>query len=161
MILEALVMSPIQALDEIAEQLGPPFRLRWVNAPHGAKAAVVRFRHHGAKVELSASGIFRLIFHLSASAVETQKGAERPTRRTPDTGSMVTSLSQQRERIEVDGPADTLQMFFDSDFVRTIAGGEERGLSRGLEPVLRASAIQALVGLSRPGTDVQLESAIN
>jgi hypothetical protein len=74
---------------------------------------------------------------------------------------MVTSLSQQRERIEVDGPADTLQMFFDSDFVRTIAGGEERGLSRGLEPVLRASAIQALVGLSRPGTDVQLESAIN
>jgi AraC family transcriptional regulator len=161
MVLETLVISSIKALDEISEQLGPPLRLRWVQGPHGGRAAVARFRHHGATVELSASGISRLIFHLSASAVETQKGAEHSTRRTPNSGSIVTSSDQHQERIRINGPADTLHLFFSWDLTRTTVGDGERGLSRGLAPALRASAIQALVGLFQPGTDIQLEQAVH
>ncbi len=69
-------MSRIQTLDEIMARLGQPALLRWVDAPYGAVAAVVRFRHRGAVVDLNPSGAFRLIFQLSSSQVVRDRAEE-------------------------------------------------------------------------------------
>jgi len=154
-------MSRIAALDEITEQIGPPTHLRWVSAPFGATVAIARFRHRGAVLDLSASGVFRLIFHLSDSDVETQRDAERPSRRTPRAGSIITSPTLRRERIQVARAADTLHLFFSPEFVKAVKPDQQHHLSRAAEPSLRASAVQVLVGIARRGTEAELEHAVD
>jgi AraC family transcriptional regulator len=154
-------MPRIAALDEITEQIGPPVRLRWVNAPYGAIAAVARFRHRGAVLDLSASGAFRMIFHLSASNVETQQAAQSPSRRMPRSGSILASTMLERKRIQVLGAADTLHMFLSPEFMESIGAGKERRLSRAVEPALRAYAVQALIGISSREKDDGLERAVS
>ncbi len=152
-------MSRIPALDEIIEQLGPPADLRWVNAPFGVTAAVARFRHRGATLDLSASGVFRLILHLSDSEVETLQDKERPSSWMPQSGSIVTSLTLRREQIHVACAVDTLHLLFSPELVGTIGADRQQRLSRAIEPALRASAVQALVGIARRDEETQLEYA--
>ena len=154
-------MSRIQALDEITDRLGAPAFLRWVDAPFGAMAAVVRFRHRGATVDLSASGAFRLIFHLSSSQVERQGGGQGPTSGlVPRTGSIVTSFTQRPERIRILGAADTLHVLFSPELLTECARNPAGRLSPRAYPALQASAVQALVATALGGSQAQLQQAI-
>jgi AraC family transcriptional regulator len=150
-------MSTIAALDEITEQLGPPARLRWVNVLGDKTAAVVRFRHKGAALNLSASGNFRLIFQLTDSEVET---SQFPGRRSLGVGDIVTSFTLRREQVRVEGPADTIHLLFSPQLVQSLGADESCRLSLRAEPALRASAVQAFVAMALDSPDVQLDSAI-
>ena len=150
-------MSAIVTLDEITEQLGPPVCLRWVKAPGEATAAIARFRHSGTAVDLSASGSFRLIFHLTDSDVETGLSRERKFSRV---GDIVTSFTFSRERIRVLGAADTIHLLFSPKLAESLRADQSYLSSSRIEPALRISAVQAFVAMAQNRTDAQMERAV-
>ena len=151
-------MSRIQTLDEITSCLGPPMFLRWVEAPYGAAAAVVRFRHRGAVLDLNPSGVFRLILQLSPSEV-AHEGTDGAPLRQVRAGSIITSFTQRAERIRVLGAADTLHVLFSPEF--TNACGEDPSASLPFaRRKLQATAVQALAAASLRGTDADLAQTI-
>ena len=152
-------MSRIQTVDEIIAQMGPPAVLRWVNAPYGASAAVVRIRHRGAIVNLSASRTFRLIFQLSSSKV-ARDGNDRPDLRdTVETGRVITSFSERPEQIRIFGAAHTLQVLFSPEIAAACPAGTPGSFARTLTK-LQAAAARALVSSAFDGADAQLEQAV-
>ena len=150
-------MSRIQALDEITTRLGPPAFLRWLDAPYGATAAVARFRHHGATVDLSASGTFRLIFHFSSSQV-VREGAWTSSS-VPRRGDIVASFTQYPERIRILGAADTLHLLFSPELAKACGADSALRLPPGVHEMLQAGAVQTLVAASS-GTEAQLQQAV-
>jgi len=153
-------MPRIQALDEITSRLGQPFLLRWVDTPYGGAAAVARFRHRGAVVDLSACGTFRLIFHLKSSQIKRRQGSQAQPCEIPRVGSVTTSFTLVPERIEVLGPADTVHLLFSTELTTAC---KQRSASLDLpqnQPAMRAAAVQALVATTLDGTDLRLESVV-
>ena len=153
-------MSRIQVLDEITARLGPPAFLRWIEAPYGATAVIVRFRHRGAVVDLEPTRVFRLIFQISASDVlrsESEEGT--PSNELLRAGSIITSFTERPERIRIVGPADTLQLLFSPELAAARAANSPVGW-----PLLRrdllASTVQTLVATSLDGTDTQLRQTV-
>ena len=153
-------MSRIQSLDEITAQLGPPTLLRWVDTANGATAAVARFRHRGALVDINPSSNFRLIFHLSPSRIIRQDHGQSATRKAMPAGSIVASFTQQPERIRVLNAADTLQLLFSPELAETCGVNSSRPLSPRMDPALQAAAAQALVATAFDGPDSQLQQAV-
>ena len=153
-------MSRIQSLDEITDRLGAPAFLRWVEAPYGAAAAVVRFRHRGAVVDISASGNFRLIFHLSPSRIVHQGGEEPPLKNDMPTGSIVASFTHVPQRIRILSAADTLHLLFSPELAEACAGDTTRRLSPRTYPALRAGAVQTLLAAALDGTDIRMQQTI-
>lgn len=152
-------MSRIKALDEITARLGTPVFLRWIDAPFDATAAVVRFRHRGAVVDLSASGTFRLIYQLSPSQVMRDGAEPARSHDTVRAGSIITSFLQEPERIRILGSADTLHLFFSSEF----SVGRERELAQRSPRFVRdvqAMAAQVLVSSCTNGADGQLQQVV-
>jgi AraC-like DNA-binding protein len=152
-------MSRIQSLDEITDRLGAPAFLRWVEAPYGAAAAVVRFRHRGAVVDISASSNFRLIFHLSPSQIVHQDGEELPTQNGMPIGSIVASFTRVPERIRILSAADTLHLLFSPELAEACAVDTTRRLSPRTYPALRAGAVQTLIA-AFGDTDTQMQQTI-
>jgi AraC-like DNA-binding protein len=153
-------MSRIQTLDEITARLGAPVFLRWIDAPYGAVAAVVRFRHRGADLNLNPSGAFRLIFQLSSSEVIREGRAERPSRDSVRAGSIITSFTDRPERIRIVGAADTLHLMFSPELAAACGPTPASHLPLARREV-QANAAQALVATSFHGTDVQLQGIVN
>ena len=152
-------MSRIKALDEITARLGTPVLLRWIDAPFGAAAAVVRFRHRGALVDLTASRTFRLIYQLSSSQVMVDGAEPARSHDTVRAGSIITSFLQEPERIRILGSADTLHLFFSSE----LSVAWEKKLAQRSPRFVRdvqAMAAQALVSSSANGTDGQLQQVV-
>ena len=154
-----LSMSRIQTLDEITARLGAPAFLRWVEAPYGAAAVVVRFQHRGAVVDLNPSGAFRLIFQLSPSEVIRDGAHGTPFRDTVRAGSIITSFTERPERIRIVGAADTLHLLFSPEIAAACAANLPELLPLGQRD-LQAAAVQALVATSFDGTDAQLQQTI-
>ena len=152
-------MSRIQALDEITIQLGTPSLIRWVDAPYGGSAAVVRFRHRGAVINLSASRTFRLIFQISSSQVSREGVEADPSGHVVRAGTVITSFTARPERIRVFGAADTLQLLFSPELAAT-CGARPADASPLTYRELQASAAQALVASSVHGSDAQLKQAV-
>jgi AraC family transcriptional regulator len=152
-------MSRIQALDEITARLGPPAFLRWVDAPYGAAAAVVRLRHRGAVVDLSASRAFRLIFQLSSSQVARDATEAAPSRDMVRAGNIITSFTERAERIRIFGSADTLHLLFSPDLAAACEVNPMGQLPLARRE-LQATAVQTLVATSFGGTDAQLQQTV-
>lgn len=152
-------MSRIQMLDEITSRLGPPAFLRWVEAPYGAAAAVVRFRHRGAVVDLSRSGAFRLIFQLSPTEIMREGKDGTSSRGTVKAGSVIISFTEQPERIHIAGAADTLQVLFSPELAAACTKNPS-----GRLPLARrewqAIAVQTLTATSFGGNDAHLQQTI-
>ena len=167
-------MSRIQSLDEITKSLGTPIFLRWVEAPGGAAAAVVRFRHRGAVLDMTASHNFRLIFHLSASHIVRQHRNASASHQAMPAGSIVASFTQAPERIQIVGPAETLHLLFSPEIVspKLVSpkpGSQQLGspalvdtapLSPRAYPALQAAAVKTLIATALQGTDAQLQHVI-
>ena len=151
-------MSRIQSLDEITDRLGPPTFLRMVDAPFAATAAVVRFRHRGAIVDLSASSNFRLILHLSSSRVIRQDREDLPLQM--GTGSVVASFTQMPERIRILSAADTLHLLFSPELAKECGVDQASRLSPRAYCSLQAGAVQTLVAMALDGTDAQLQQTV-
>ena len=154
-------MSRIESLDEITGRLGAPALLRWVDAPYGAAAAVVRFRHRGAVVDISASSNFRLIFHLSPSQIVREYGEELPSQNGMPIGSIVTSFTQVPERIRILSAADTLHLLFSPELAEACPVNTTRPLSTRIRPALQAGAVQTLVAAALGGTDKQMQQTVS
>jgi AraC family transcriptional regulator len=131
-----------------------------VEAPYGAAAAVVRFRHRGAVVDISASSNFRLIFHLSPSQIVRQDGEKPPSQTGMPIGSIVASFTQVPERIHILSAADTLHLLFSSELVEACAVVTTRRLSPRTYPALQVGAVQSLVAAAFGGTDTQMQQTI-
>lgn len=152
-------MSRIQVLDEITARLGPPAFLRWIEAPYGATAVVVRFRHRGAVVDLEPTRAFRLIFHVSPSDVlRTESDEGTPSHEMLRAGSIITSFTERPERIRIVGAADTLQLLFSPELAA--ARGANSAVDWPLRRDLLASTVQTLVATSLDGTDTQLRQTV-
>ncbi len=152
-------MSRIQVLDEITARLGPPAFLRWIEAPYGATAVVVRFRHRGAVVDLEPTRAFRLIFHVSPSDVlRTESDEGTTSHEMLRAGSIITSFTERPERIRIVGAADTLQLLFSPELAA--ARGANSAVDWPLRRDLLASTVQTLVASSLGGTDTQLRQTV-
>jgi AraC-like DNA-binding protein len=152
-------MSRIQAFDEITARLGSPAFLRWVGAPFGGAAAVVRFRHRGAVIDLSASHTFRVIFQLSPAQVLREEVEAGQSRDVVRAGSVITSFTERPERIRIFGSADTLHLLFSPELA-TACEANPLGPLQPARRALQMKAVQTLVASSLGGTDAQLEQAV-
>jgi AraC-like DNA-binding protein len=152
-------MSRIQALDEISARIGAPTFLRWVDAPYGAAAAVVRFRHRGVTVDLHPSRTFRLILQLSSSEVHRSGPADAPSHDRVRAGSIITSFTEQPERIRITGAAETFHLLFSPELARACGADAANRLPQACRQ-LQAGAIKTLVAASLSGTETQLQQAV-
>ncbi len=152
-------MSRIQVLDEITSQLGPPAFLRWIDAPYGATAVVVRFRHRGAVLNLKPTGAFRLIFQISPSDVLRGAAGKAPLHELVRRGSIITSFTERPERIQIAGSADTLQLLFSPELA--LASGANPAVHSPLvRRKLLFTVVQTLVATSLAGPDAQLQQTV-
>jgi AraC family transcriptional regulator len=154
-----VVMSRIPALDEITRSLGPPALLRWVDAPFGAAAAIIRIRHRGSAISLSPSGSFRLIFHLSSSEVVRDNINGPGSRQFARQGSIVTSFTRSPERIRILGAADTLHLLFSPELTSACASAPS-ALSPRTSAAMQAAAARMLVDASLHGSATRLEQTV-
>ena len=155
---EVCSRAMIATLEKITGQIGPPVALIWAAAPYGTTVAIARFRHSGVALDLSPSKSFRLIFHLSESVVETGP-AER--RRILRVGEIATSIATHQEQIRIRNVADTLHFIFSPHLTESLPGTAASSPLPRSVPVLRAAAVQALVGLNRIGTPEPTERAVH
>ena len=152
-------MSRIEVLDEITRRLGPPAFLRWIDAPYGASAVVVRLRHRGAVLDLNPTGDFRIIFQISPTDVLRNATEKVPSRETVRAGSIIASLTNRPERIHVIGSADTLQLLFSPELAAARGADSPVHLPHAGRELL-APTIQTLVATSLDGTEVQLQQKV-
>jgi AraC-like DNA-binding protein len=152
-------MSHIVALDEITARLGPPLLLRWVEAPFGATAAIIRVRHRNSAINLSASGVFRLIFHISSSEVVRESSTDLPSRQRIREGSVITSFTRSQERLRVVGSADTLHLLFSSELTKACVQPDAQS-SAQIRLAMESAAAQLLVATTLEKSDTKLQQIV-
>ena len=144
----------MKTLDQIKLALGEPQVSRTILSGSRTVAAVARWRHDGALIDLNGSDTYQLVFNISGGQfveLRTEQGCA--SRRRIEAGSIGLNAPEERTRVNVLGPADTLHILMTPEWIETVSGGANRtglpDLSRcGTQ--LQAAAAQALVALERP-----------
>jgi hypothetical protein len=153
----------MESLDQITRALGA-LRALW-RLQRGSKtvAAVARWQHSGAVIDLSRADAYQVILNLSGGQIvdlPELMGARLNIR----AGSVGINSPEKGGLITVNGQADTLQILVSRDLIRS-APDHSTAASPALstsKPQLHAAAVQALVALEN-GTDVdrsQLERIV-
>ncbi len=147
----------MNSLDQITRTLGEPKALWIIQSGSRTVAAIARWRHRGATIDLSDADAFQVVFNLSGGQVVDflQRGGMQRTIRA---GSVGINSPEHLGRVNVLGRADTLQILISREWIETVNGGSALvGLPQlaTCEPQLRAAAAQALVALEQRPRDSQ------
>ncbi len=142
----------MEILDRMVRALGPPQALHKVVSGNRTLAAVGRWRHRGACVDLSGAQTFQLVFNVSAAQFVELSWREQSFQGTVSAGSLGIVSPGNPAKVAVAGPADTLQIFLTSDLIKAVTGRPVPVTPPRLhahEPQLQRAATQALVALGR------------
>ncbi len=155
----------MNTIDVVSQAIGPPCLLREFMTGSRLDAAVGRWRHRGARVDLRGEDTFHLIFNVSGGQrVELRRGAHA-TCGVMRAGSVGVTVPDDAPIVAVAGGADTLQIILTRRFVESVNDGALLSGSPRFapgDPGLQAAAVQALVALTRPDSagDTQLKQAL-
>lgn len=149
-------MDMMDTMEAVTRAIGPP-RVAW-EFRTGARldAAVGRWRHRGAWVDLSGSDSFQLIFNISGGQRVDLQWGSRFVSTIMRAGTLGVVVPDHAPAVNVAGPADILQVFLSRQFVDAVGGdiaiGDRRHVGPS-DPELQAAAVQMLVALSRPRSE--------
>ncbi len=144
----------MNTLDQIVNALGPPQAFREIKIPSSSRsqAAVARWRHQGAFINLSGSDDYQLVFNISGGQVVELYSEETIIRRSIRAGSVAIVYPNHPESVKIHGEADALHFFMTRELIESVTGGLKPATLPRLvscEPQLQAAAAQALVALSQ------------
>ena len=141
----------MKSLDAIVRTLGEPKALWRVQSGSRTVAAVARWRHRGAVIDLSDADAYQVIFNVSGGQVVTLPG-HVGLGRTIRAGAVGINAPEQLGAIHVLGRADTLQIFISREWIETVNGsGAVSGAPQlaACAPQLRTAAARALVAIEQ------------
>ena len=125
----------MRALDTLAATLGPPRVLREVAAGGRMLAAVGRWRHRGASVDLGDTDAVHLVFNVSGGQlVELRRPDGSAVRGPARAGSVGVNFPGTGVHVTITGPADTVQLVVTPELIEAVSG-------RPALPALPASAL--------------------
>ena len=153
----------MESLDQITRALGTPRALWRLQLGSKTVAAVARWQHSGAVIDLSRADAYQVILNLSGGQIVDLPELTGP-RLNIRAGSVGVNSPEGAGLITVNGQADTLQILVSRDLIRsTPEGSTAASPARStIKPELQAAAVQALVALEN-GTAVdrsQLERIV-
>ena len=112
----------MHALDLLTEALGPP-RALWELAAGGRTlAAVGRWRHRGAHVDLSDTDAVHLVFNVSGGQLVELRSPDRALRGAVRAGSIGITFPGSDTRVAVTGVADTVQLVVTGALIEAVTG---------------------------------------
>lgn len=144
----------MKTLSQITNALGPPQMSRELRSDGRIEAAIARWSHAGASVDLCNADSFQLIFNISGGQIVELYSHENSSCRSIRAGSIAVMHPGDVESIKVMGKADTLQFLMTRKFIASMTGGHlsaPPSLAR-CRPQIQAAAAQALVALTRNRT---------
>lgn len=153
--MEAVVNPALRALADTSVLLGEPALVRLVGEASAPAAAVARWQHGEAVVDIVPSGTVRLTLSLrDGPHARTPRGARCLADRVRS-GSLSIFSPVEPSRVVIGGPADVLQIFLPCDFAEASAGQrlDYRPLYDLHDASLQAAFLQILVGTSRGNPD--------
>ena len=144
----------MNTVNAISRAFGPPRLIREVRTGARLDATIGRWRHQGARADLSGGDRFQLVFNVSGGQrVELQR-SPRATGGVMRAGSLGVVEPDKASTVAVIGRADTLQIFLTRPFVEAIrrdaAAVPNLANHAPSAPELQAAAVQVLVALTRP-----------
>lgn len=142
----------MHTIDIVTEAFGLP-RVLWEYRTGGQlDAAVGRWRHEGAQVDLSGGDTFQLVFNVSGGQQVDLRWAGRSVSNVMRAGSLGVVVPDHAPTIAVTGPADIVQIFLSRRFVESFGGAptSKRPHFDAADPELQAAAVKILVALSLP-----------
>ena len=146
----------MKILDTLSAALGQPHFLREVSAGRRKLAAIGRWRHQGARVDLSGDDTLQVVFNLSGGqSVDLQRQA-KSERQTIRTGAIGIDLPGSPTAVTIHGRADTVQIVITSELMEMITGGplpHQGERTRIDEFALQSAASQALVAIVNDNKD--------
>jgi AraC family transcriptional regulator len=148
-VIEPLSMNTVEKL---TAALGPPRALRMIASGRHLVAAVGRWRHQGAQVDLGGTGTVQLVFNVSGGQRVSLRGGGGEFHGTIRAGSLGVVSPDHATRVAVTGGADTVQIIVSRALIDRMAGGLASPVPARFEvgePRLQAAAAQALVALAR------------
>ena len=155
----------MNTVEKLTAALGPPRALRMIASGRRLVAAVGRWRHQGAQVDLGGTGTAQLVFNVSGGQRVALRGGDGELHRVIRAGSLGVVPPGKATRVAVTGGADTVQIIVSRALIHRMT----RGLAPPVlarfevgEPRLQAAAAQALVALARsPGESrVQVDGIV-
>ena len=138
-------------LNKLISTLGPPQNLREIGSGRHLLAAIGRWRHQGACVDLSGSDTIQLVFNVSGGQVVELRWRDRFVRSEVRAGSIGIVSPGNPVSVAISGEADTVQIVVTSELIEKVTG---RPAPLKLPQVaicqarLQAIAAQALVALT-------------
>ena len=140
-------------LDKLISTLGPPQNLREIGSGRHLLAAIGRWRHQGACVDLSGSDTIQLVFNVSGGQVVELRWRDRFVRSEIRAGSIGIVSPGNPVSVAISGEADTVQIVITSELIEKVTGRPaplklpQLAICQGR---LQAIAAQALVALAHP-----------
>ncbi len=145
----------MRTVSQITSAVGQPRALRIIGSDAQSVAAIARWSHEGADIDLRGSDTYQVVFNLSGGQfIEFAAGDAEVVRREVRAGSVALNVPGQHTRINVSGHADTLHIMMTPRWIDAVSGGDAARGGAQLacrEAELRAAAAQALVALEQPG----------
>ena len=141
----------MNTVEKLTAALGRPRALRMIANGHHLVAAVGRWRHQGAQVDLSGTGTVQLVFNVSGGQRVALRDGEGDVGGIIRAGSLGVISPGQATRVAVTGSADTVQIIVSRALIDRMAGGLASPVPARfevVEPRLQAAAAQALVALA-------------
>ena len=146
----------MKTIDTLTSALGRPQAVREITSGSRLIAAVGRWRHQGASVNLSEIDTIQLVFNVSGGQqVELWRGI-RSLRRVIRAGSVGIVFPGNPTRVRISGPADIVQIIVSKQLVETVSrrsGGIAPSTLTVCEQHLQAAGAQALVALTNDRWD--------
>ena len=133
--------------------LGPSDRLHRVGKAGRTIAAIGRWSHEGAKVDLAALNTAQLVFNLTGGQRLEWRSADKVIDGVARCGSVAVVEPDATTTLRVAGRADTLQIVLDPDLSASDHRADSRLSRAERELTLRALAAQALVALAEDDAD--------
>jgi AraC family transcriptional regulator len=144
----------------MAQALGPPEALHAIHECGRLVAAIGRWRHNGACVDINSADAFRLVFNVSGGQVVEIKSRERSLRTSISEGSIGIVGPDTPARVSVTGRADILQIILSQALVTGVPETVFLPQTYTRDRQIQAAAAQALVALTREADGVQLNAIV-
>lgn len=150
----------VNTLERLTNALGPPQALQKLRDGNDVMASVGRWRHAGARLDLSDIDTFHLVFNVSGGQTVELDYPDRAVLNVIRAGSVAVVAPGAPTGVAVTGQADTVQVVVTRALIEAVTGRPASLAPSPLSvhrPLLQAAAARALVALTRDGPESRAE----
>ena len=147
--------SVSKTVDRFNTALGDPIALLPVRSCGRLIAAIGRWHHHGARIDLATTRTTQLVLNMTSGQAIEQRSGSRFVRTRATAGDIAIVRPGFLPKVKISGDAGTLQVILSTDIVASAARGvsDQRIDELARRGQLQSLASQALVALPNPSGD--------